>query len=717
MASILKKPNYTARLPHYGHSMSHRVMFTSSVGHIIPVMFDFLSAGDKVRIRERLFTRTQPLKTCAFVRVTEHIYYFFVPISQIDCYHGQSHYGIQDFTNTNDVSRPITTEGENPALLRKSMYKQPTVRPNITYGQLFDMLFGGRGGNATTASSPWIRDYVDENSKITRYIYYDNTNQIVTSSDEYNVPLAWNAVRLLDMLQYGTQFLTNTTARSSTSASGLSDLGFNPNLLAVYQKIWYDYFRISSWTANNPYAYNLNDGIKNGSFDDYVSAYYSVSGGKPLNSSLFTLHYHPLKKDYFTNIESNPLFSVYDVGGYGVNDFGSSFDLSQIGNMIMSAYGVQLQGLGSSSLTVKDDAGVSARYGDDTRSPHGDDVVFSQLKTSPSDTTMVNSVQQLRLAYAYERLLSITQRAGKHYDDQVRAHLGVSIPKGVSNEAYFLGCHSSELMIGEVVGTAAGSYEDSSSVLGEIAGRGLGASRNKQKTIKFTAPDDGYLMAVYAAVPEIDYRDYGIHRLNLYNQVSDWPRPEFDRLGMQPLYIVESNQNCYGAEPSDTSSFVNTIVGWQYRWSELKLAKDIVHGAFNHTLSDWTSAIVFGQFGNIQYNLYCPPTYLDGIFALEFLPPVGNITVGSSSSPTELSYTRILSVQEFAPNTAGITPIDKSKRYGMKDMSPAPDSETYVTQKGWTSSYMYSRDPLLHSIDFDYKKSSWMSTYGLPTLH
>lgn len=718
MASILKKPDYAARLPHYGHSLSHRVMFTSSVGHIIPVMFDFLSAGDRIRIRERLFTRTQPLKTCAFVRVTEHIYYFFVPISQIDSYHGQSFYGIQDFNNTNDISRPDTIQGENPALLRKSMYKQPTLRPNITYGELFDMLFGARSGNSVTGSSPWIEDYVDESSKITRYIFYDNTNQIVATSDEYAVPLIWNAVRLLDMLQYGTQFLTNSTRRTSSSSSGLSDLGFNPNLLAVYQKIWYDYFRISTWTANNPYAYNLNDGIKNGSFDDYVSAYYSVSGGKPFNSSLFTLHYHPLKKDYFTNIETNPLFSVYDTGGYGVNEYGGSFDLSQIGNLIMSAYGVQLQGLGQSLLTVKDNAGIEERYGDSTRSPGNNDVIINQKNLVGSDSPLVNSVQQLRLAYAYERLLSITQRAGKHYDDQVRAHLGVSIPKGVSNEVYFLGCHSSELMIGEVVGTAAGSYEDSSSVLGEIAGRGLGASRSKQKTIKFRAPDDGYLMAVYAAVPEIDYRDYGIHRLNLYNSVSDWPRPEFDRLGMQPLYLLESNQNLVGAQEEGDVAAVNTIIGWQYRWSELKLAKDIVHGAFNHTLSDWTSAIVFGQFGNIQYNLYCPPTYLDGIFALDFLPPFESITLGTSSSPSPSNaFTRVLSVQEFAPNTSGITPIISHKRYGMKDKSPAVDAETYVTQQGWSSSLMYSRDPLLHSIDFYYKKSSWMSTYGLPTLH
>lgn len=688
--------------------MSRRVLFTSSVGHIIPVMFDFLSAGDKIVCRDRLFTRTQPLKTCAYVRVTEHIYYFFVPISQIDSYHGQSHYGISDFNNTNDIT-PITdaSGGENPAILRRSFYGTPALRPTITYDKLFETLFGTRqSGQSNTVSSPLCIDYVEgggtSTSTVTRYVIAGDLRQY----DEYNSPRIWNAIRLLDMLEYGTQYLTNDYSSSDGSSENLVGLGFNPNLLAVYQKIWYDFFRISSWTACNPFAYNLNYGIKNGSFDTYIDAFNKATQYEAENSNLLTLHYHPLKKDFFTNIEPNPLFDVTDTSGYASSLWGQDLSLNSVGNLILSSYGIQLQGQNDGNmLTQSGNMGVEKNF-------LSDDVTIEGTRKDSTSQTLVNSVQQLRLAYAYERFLAITQRAGKHYDDQVRAHLGVSIPQGVSDEVYYLGCHSSNLMIGEVVGTAAGSYEDSSSVLGEIAGRGLGVSRSKQKAIKFRAPDDGYLMAVYCAVPEVDYKDYGINRINLYNSVNDWPRPEFDRLGMQPIYLLQTNQLLKGVLGENFTPSINSIFGWQYRWSELKLSYDIVHGAFNHTLSDWSSSTYFGAFGDVRYNLYCPPSYLDGIFAVNFMQLPQTITTGSSQSPKTSSEV-VLSMQVFN-SASGITPNIQAKSYWMHGVQSMPEGAT--DEPIWSNSLMYSRDPLLHSIDFDYKKSSWMSPYGLPNL-
>lgn len=712
MVSILRKPSRKARLPHYGHDMSRRVLFTSSVGHIIPVMFDFLSAGDKIVCRDRLFTRTQPLKTCAYVRVTEHIYYFFVPISQIDSYHGQSHYGISDFNNTNDIT-PITdaSGGENPAILRRSFYGTPALRPVITYDKLFDTLFGSRSTATGVMPSPLCVDYLEDagtsTQQLTRYIIQPSFGCI----DEYGIPLLWNAVRLLDMLEYGTQYLTNDYSGSDGSTDNLVGLGFNPNLLAVYQKIWYDFFRISSWTACNPFAYNLNYGIKNGSFDSYIEPYYKVvnnDGVKAENSNLLTLHYHPLKKDFFTNIEPNPLFDVTDTSGYASSLWGQDLSLNSVGNLILSSYGIQLQGQNANALLNGSvNMGVGLNNGQN-------DVIIEGTRKDSTSQTLVNSVQQLRLAYAYERFLAITQRAGKHYDDQVRAHLGVSIPQGVSNEVYFLGCHSSNLMIGEVVGTAAGSYEDSSSVLGEIAGRGLGVSRSKQKAIKFHAPDDGYLMAVYCAVPEVDYKDYGINRINLYNSVNDWPRPEFDRLGMQPIYLLQSNQLLNGVLGENYVPSFNSVFGWQYRWSELKLSYDIVHGAFNHTLSDWSSSTYFGAFGDLRFNLYCPPSYLDGIFAVNFLPVPQRVTYGTSESPTTSNTAEWVLSIKTPSSISGLTINSKPVSYWMYGVSGMPDTAT--DDPIWSSSLMYSRDPLLHSIDFDYKKSSWMSPYGLPNL-
>ena len=700
MSSILKKPSYKARLPHYGHDLSRRVLFTSSVGHIIPVMFDYLDGGDTAYIKANLFTRTQPLKTPAFVRCTEHIYYFFVPISQVDSYHGQAKYGINDFVNSNDIQTTIDA-GSNPT------FGVPIVRPTISYGDLFQQFFGSNAAYGTEIFYATTFDSsVPGNRSIIRSF---STDPLL---DRFGIPAAWNAIRLMDMLGYSSRWIQNSYGPTKNNPV-LATLGFNRNLLACYQKIWYDYFRLSSRESSAPYVSNLNQYIKAGSFADALkligTASADTDGRESPAGSLFTLRYHPLKKDFFTAIEPTPLFDPNGDMSYN-GGAGRTTDVSSLNTMFLSTYGVQLQDT-SNTLSQRSNYGVTDFSGN-TVGAFG----LNDVSTGPLS---FNTVQQLRLAYAYDKLLSITQRAGKHYDDQVRAHLGVSIPQGVSDEVYYIGCQSSNLMIGEVVSQSAGNDgSGSTSVLGELAGRGLGASRSRQKGFKFRAPDDGYLMALYCCVPDVDYVDFGIDKLNLYRSIMDWPRPEFDRLGMQPLYILQSNADYIGAQ---TSPSINSITGWQYRWSELKLSYDVVHGAFLHTLNDWTSAITFGEFGSLVDNLYCPPTYLDGLFALSFSPVKETIQLSnpSNGSPVMSSEGYVLSSNEIQ----GVYRTYKDDAVSGSPGAPtlyalvgSNLTNTIIPDESWSSSVLYSRDPLLHSIDFTYRKRSWMSTYGLPNL-
>ena len=700
MSNILKKPSYKARLPHYGHDLSRRVLFTSSVGHIIPVMFDYLDAGDTAYIKANLFTRTHPLKTPAFVRCTEHIYYFFVPISQIDSYHGQAKYGINDFVNSNDVNTTINA-GSNPT------FGVPIVRPTISYGDLFQQFFGS--GSAYGAEMFYATTFDSSNPSNRSIVRSFSQDPLL---DRFGIPAAWNAIRLMDMLGYSSRWIQNCYGASKENTI-LSTLGFNPNLLACYQKIWYDYFRLSSWESSAPYVYNLNQYIKAGSFADALELIGAASTGsvghESPSGSLFTMRYHPLKKDFFTSIEPSPLMdfsgnTAYNSGiGYSYGT-GSPSEMGDIGSLFLSAYGVQLQGL--SNLTSRFSDGVGAGMS----ANHLGDI---------SHVDFSSDIQSLRLAYAYDRLLSITQRAGKHYDDQVRAHLGVSIPQGVSDEVYYIGCQSSNLMIGEVISQSAGNDgSGSTSVLGELAGRGLGASRNNQKGFKFRVPNDGYIMALYCCVPDVDYVDFGIDKLNLYRSIMDWPRPEFDRLGMQPLYVLQSNADYIG---SQTSPSINSITGWQYRWSELKLSYDVVHGAFLHTLNDWTSAITFGEFGSLVDSLYCPPTYLDGLFALSFKPVKETIQLSNPSEGTPVMSAEgyVLSSNEIEGTYKTYADDAVSGSSGSATLYALVGSDlknTTVPDEAWSSSVLYSRDPLLHSIDFTYRKRSWMSTFGLPNL-
>ena len=687
MVSIKKKPTHVARLPRHGHDLSRRVLFTSSCGQLLPVLYDYLDAGDKITVTDDVFTRTQPLKTPAFVRCTEHVYYFFVPISQIDSYFGQAFYGIDDFVNTNDISFQFNS-GSNPIPKR---LPNPSLRASFSYGDMFDEFFNN-------TSYPIKGQALDVEGVDGKYDIVAFSEQ--TLFDRFGIPVFMNAIRLLDMLNYGSNWVTSC-ASGTSGADGFTvgDLHVNPNLLAVYQKICFDYFRNSDWDSNKPMLYNLNYYIKLGSMAEGIHLFHAKDSDSYSDDreygSFFTIHYHPLKKDFFTNIYPSPLFDNYT--GKGINSYNNTGQIptDSMSSYLLSTWGVQLQET-ENSLTNKSDQGVYNAISDNTVV---DGVAMRQVRSGSDDDPYYSyTIQQMRLAYAYDRLLSITQRAGKHYDDQVRAHLGISIPQGVSNEVYYLGCHSSVLQIGEVVSTAAGSNgSDSTSVLGELAGRGLGVSRDKQKPIKFTAPDKGYLMAIYSCIPDVDYKDYGVDRINLYSSINDYPQPEFDRLGMQPLYNLQADMSTFGSSVGSASG-VNKFLGWQYRWAELKMSFDVVHGAFNHTLSDWTSSIFMGQFGSVADCMYCPPTYLDGVFALNFEPPFDEQVYG-------YVYSRVRKSSKLK---------DGAVFTWSRDFSP---SDGITLNDGYfNTSLVYARDPLLHSIDFNYKKSTWMTTYGLPNV-
>ena len=688
MPNILKSPKSRARLGYHGHDLSRRVLFTSSCGQLLPVLHDILSIGESVRINETLFTRTQPLKTAAFVRLTEHIYYFFVPMRHLNGYFDNAYAMVNDDMDTRHYlskTSPLVN-GSNLALPQKDA--SCVTLKDLTRGAL------GYGTSLDTDSNTNWSLFVNKTAESGRYPVYLSTNyhggSISKFLDQYEIPKHWNAIRLLDLLDYGARNYSSMRENcplDKTSVEGLFNLNVNLYSLAAYQKIFYDYFRLSKFTVNSPYSYNFNQAVYSGdpSFIVKQDFKYMVH---PDYHGLLELHYHPMKKDFFSNIETTPLA---DLSGSGFNMYnsGQAAADNSLNSLVLSTYGVQMQDI-SNTLTQMSNSNV----------------IGTATETIAQGQSP--SAQQLRLMFAYDRLLANIQRGGRHYDTQMATRIGVKVPQGISEEVYYLGSHSSPLRIGEVVATAAGSADsDNNSVLGEIAGRGVGVSK-KNNDIKFTAPCHGILMAIYSAVPDVEYRDTGIDRRNLYTSINDYPQPEFDNLGMQPLYYIQSNAHLGQYNDTNKNNNVNLIFGWQYRYSELKLSYDVIHGAFNYGLIDWSAGMFFGEnfrLGgsltspqSIQHAFYVSPGFLDRIMGVPFIPPQITITQGSG-----ISHNAPTILMGYARNNTDVTSSEN-------DFIPFNDMSDFFTD------VVYSRDPLLHSIDFKYYKSSWLSTYGLPSL-
>lgn len=635
MKSIFSNPQHRARLGKHGHDLSRRVMFTSSVGHLLPVLYDYLNPGDSVNINSSLFTRTQPLLTPAFVRCSEHIDYFFVPMKLVDGYFGNAFYGISDFSNVNDS----VDSGKG------DYFKAPMDMPMLDLKDVKGAIINGLYQN--TSSTPKIVDGLYANNR-----------------DAYGIPLVSNFIRLSSMLGYSENLCSTTKIETTDGSSKVNVYPF-----AVYQRIFSDYYRNSEYTSNYVSSYSMNGFYFNPLRLGYqLQTYFGDKDAREADyvNTLFCLRYHGTKRDYFTSVKRTPLFGSYgQVNSYAGQTLLSSTDLDS--SMLLSSYGIN----GEADYQQAVPNGGVANAG----IPLNANITVNTPSQASGSSGF--NLSALRTAYAMDKLARITAKAGKHYDAQTLAHFGVKVPKGVSDEVYHIGSHSQALQIGEVISTA-----ETNVPLGTLAGRG--ASKGRSKAIKFTAPCHGFLMAIYSAVPDIDYAAFGLNRVNQYASINDFYHPEFDRLGMSPVYYGN-----YLFSLNNTRS--STFMGWNYRYLELKTNYDIVHGAFNYTLRDWASThnntyasiVNPTQTSVSDFYQYVSPCYLDNIFTLSFAPPSVTDTMFDN-----LNVSLVMTYEIGTVNVPALTSV-----------SP-----------------VFERDPLLHSIDFKYYKTSVMSPYGEPSV-
>lgn len=582
MASILKNPTSRANLPKHGHDVSKTRKFSATVGQLLPMYYDLLYPGDKVYISDEILTRTKDLDAAAMTVITQHIDYFFVPFEQIYSVFGSVITNIDDLHSSMFVSSRMQT-------------RIPFVGIDAAYREVVGYLLPPEAWGTDQQGASLI-------DTVAYHTYKDNNY-----CDDMGVPFIQNYFRLFQL--FGFSDLLHEDVVKNKENIDLS-LSFSAALPAVYQKIYYDYYRLGDRESNNQGAYSLD-------------RYYDNPEISEGFTSMMTLHYRPMKKDFFSSVQVSPLFGYQGT--------------SSLAQSTINYVNQWLTGHGSYLLK---------NAGAEVDTPSVNQPGYTGL---PSRSIESVNVPNLTTMFALNKMLEVTRRAGKHYDKQMLAHFGVDVPTGISGEVMYLGTHSSSIQIGDVVSTAT----TENSYLGQVGGKGYGYGKSDER-IEFTAPAHGFLMAIYSAVPEIEYQPTGVDRLNTMINNYDFYQPEFDKLGMQPLFVYQSNV----VDASDKNVPYNRVLGWQYRYSESKLKYDDVTGAFTTSLDYWTTS-KRGQLDNYLTNYQINPSYLDKIMLVKFLP--GENEIVSITDP-------------------------------------------------------YARDPLFGMIRFDVKKVNVMSTYGLIPL-
>lgn len=349
--------------------------------------------------------------------------------------------------------------------------------------------------------------------------------------------------RLFDMLGY------NPTLSAEEGAN------FNPNTfpypILAYNCIYQYYYRLDNRELFNQHTFNW-DKFYNTPLVDY-------------SDLTVRLYYRPLANDYFSDIKVSP---IVDVLNLNVKD---SYEQANQW-LTRSEYITGNSVLGSGSPSVP----VGTNTPDNiVQSNFGFNAVRATSTSIYANGMDINTAN-IRAMFATEKLWSVTGRAKKHYDDQTLAHFGFKVPHDPKHEISVFGKDHSVIHIGEVISTAA----TTDAPLGEIAGKGYGSQQSKRHD--FTAPCHGVVMVIFSIVPRMRYQNTYL-KVNALTSRLDLPIPEYDHLGMQPVFRYETNIDATNAqERSD-------VMGWQYRYEQYKRRFNRVTRVFQSggTLSSW----------------------------------------------------------------------------------------------------------------------------------
>ena len=240
--SVLQKPLSQSNVSRNAFDVGYSNKFTSSLGMLLPCFVRECNPDEHYRINARMFTRTMPMNSAAFIQCTQHIEFFFVPYRLL----------WRDF----------------PQFVTSTKY------PTSLYDQ------------AVSSDSPKFDLSKIYNAFKQKLTASGSTPAAGLGTDILGFPKIQNAMRLFDLLGYGCYF----TPESNSFAPAV----MNPFRLLAYQKICADFYRVANWENNRVKSWNI-DGLN----IDLTSSWNTVTLQNFLDNYL-ALNYRPWKKDLFT---------------------------------------------------------------------------------------------------------------------------------------------------------------------------------------------------------------------------------------------------------------------------------------------------------------------------------------------------------------------------------------------------------------------------------
>lgn len=219
-----------------------------------------------------------------------------------------------------------------------------------------------------------------------------------------------------------------------------------------------------------------------------------------------------------------------------------------------------------------------------------------------TQTGIIGTVRELRVAKALQRWLEIASAAGKRHVDNLYARWGIEPQDARLQRPELIGRSKSQMSITEVLSTAA----TTEAPIGEMAGRGISHNRGSRHTYRTT--EYGVVQGFITVRPKTAYFQ-GLPRDFTRFERFDYADPTFAHIGNQEIYNREIYAEGIGGDPS--------VFGYTERYAEYKTRTDRVAGDFVEDYNHWTFARKFDDVPNLNNDfLNCIPP-LDAFAVIE----------------------------------------------------------------------------------------------------
>lgn len=613
--------------------LSHRNMFTAQIGELLPIVCQWVNPNETFKLGYNGLTRTASLQTAAFTRLRENVQFYFVPFYALWRWFPEVYRNMPVGAAGQNITKIAQSSSESTQIGTKlpvfNIKEIVTVLSTLYHLSLnaVDAWFSSLSTSEKRlqASVVDFYNFCESNPKSASYLSWHNK---VFYFNSYRL---CRIAKLLQMLGYGNFSVVqqydiassaisyvkdhngtwNKSLFDSSSNYGLSfsssistnivnapDLSVFP--LLAYHKICQDHYKLRQWQPFEPYCCNV----------DYLSPTSNLKGlswfdknvfsSSPNQTTLFDLEQSNLPIDYLLGVLPTAQYggeaSVPLSAGSG--SFDGYTDYLQPSDMGDTPEHAGLVDINDAVLQPGSNDNVLAKSGGGFTTPfHADDTSYNiynphrhHISVDLGQQISTNlAISALRNMYALQKYKEIQASNDADYIDQVLAHWGIKPQTDKRTSVFISGGDKTISINPQINQNLSGDSNPDIKAIG-ISDLSAGA--------KYTVKDPGLIIGIYRCVPTLDYAQTGIDRNLFKSDVSDFPLPEFDSVGMQTQYRCEVSSPLLGVNTSlspvssspQPFDYAKTY-GYAPRYAELKTSFDRFNGGFLGAFSSWVTGL------------------------------------------------------------------------------------------------------------------------------